>query len=38
MQLNLKIPAGSATGAATPIQVTIGGVGTQPGVTIATKP
>lgn len=38
MQLNLLIPAGSPTGAAVPVQVTIGGVATQPGVTIATKP
>jgi len=38
MQLNLQIPAGSPTGTAVPIQVTIGGVATQPGVTIATKP
>jgi len=38
MQLNLEIPAGSPTGTAVPIQVTIGGVATQPGVTIATKP
>ena len=38
MQLNLLIPAGSPTGTAVPIQVTIGGVATQPGVTIALKP
>ena len=38
MQLNLQIPAGSPTGNAVPIQVTIGGVASQPGVTIATKP
>ena len=38
MQLNLQIPAGSATGAAVPVVVTIGGVSTQTGVTIATKP
>jgi uncharacterized protein (TIGR03437 family) len=38
MQLNLLIPAGSPTGTAVPIQVTIGGVTTQTGVTITTKP
>ena len=38
MQLNVQIPAGSPTGTAVPIQVTIGGVATQAGVTIATKP
>ena len=38
MQLNVQIPAGAPTGTAVPIQVTIGGVATQPGVTISTKP
>lgn len=38
LQINVVVPAGSATGAAVPVTVTIGGVATQGNVTIAVHP
>jgi len=38
LELDLTVPAGGPTGTAVPIVVTIGGVATQAGVTISTKP
>jgi uncharacterized protein (TIGR03437 family) len=41
LQINVEVPVGSATGAAVPVEVTIGGVSTQanqPDVTLAIRP
>jgi uncharacterized protein (TIGR03437 family) len=37
MQVNAQIPLGIQTGAAVPVQVTVGGIAAQPGVTIAVQ-
>jgi len=37
LQLNVGVPSGSTTGNSTPVSVTIGGVSTQAGMTIAVK-
>ena len=38
MQLNVTIPANVTTGAAVPVSVSVGGVSSQPGVTLSVKP
>ena len=38
LQLNVTIPAGSTTGTAVPVTVTIGGNATQANVTLAIHP
>ena len=37
LQINAVVPTGSATGVSVPVQVTIGGASTQPGVTVVVK-
>jgi uncharacterized protein (TIGR03437 family) len=38
LQINVVVPAGSSTGAAVPVAVSIGGVAAQSGITLAVKP
>jgi len=38
LQVNVVVPAGASTGPAVPVVVSIGGVQTQAGVTIAVHP